>query len=334
MIKGIVIATILGVGSVAAAEPRPLQLPGESDTTRDALKGPAAGPDKAQGALAPAKAAAPNEQKLRELIVNRLVALGHGSAAILTASQILSQLHGADEYALAATLAATAYLGTAVASAIFHHWVDNYGKVTMRFGIGAIVKAFRDHHRGSTLAEDSYSTVTQEAGKLLLPLLAALAYASSDHVGLGPLVSTPLLVLLETTINGQWFHRLSHTPGKRLSRFVRRLQKHEVIVSPRAHALHHLDKPHVIDGRTVQPFATNYDIIGPANKTLEKLNFFRLWEAARYKLSGIEPEVWKDTPAVKSEALGLWRHSPVRRYLGGTIAKVRRARGNSHRPGR
>ena len=81
----------------------------------------------------------------------------------------------------------------------------------------------------------------------------------------------------------------------RAAPWVRILQDKNVIVSQRAHMMHHHD-----------PYQDNYCILsGWWNGFLDRTLFFRRLEAVVYKLTDVQPICWKLDPALKDQALSL-----------------------------
>ena len=182
---------------------------------------------------------------------------------------------GAWHLALSGLVAyALADFGTGV-----YHWaVDNYGdRNTPVFGYQ--IDAFQGHHKSPwTITERGVFNNVHKACVPALPQLALLV--------LGSQLLPPALVIfwntfLASVIMSQEIHKWAHMiqPPK----FVVALQDAGILLSRRAHGLHHSS-----------PFEGNYCIVsGWFNGLLDKTGFFRFLEEYFYRRNGAVPNTWK-----------------------------------------
>ena len=91
----------------------------------------------------------------------------------------------------------------------------------------------------------------------------------------------------------QEFHKWSHTTKNEVTPLINLLQKYNLTIGRKPHALHH-----------TEPFEGNYCIIsGVCNKVLDRSGFFRRLEHLIYKLNGVESNAWKLDQELKERTL-------------------------------
>ncbi|MGE0494010.1 MAG: fatty acid desaturase CarF family protein [Vulcanimicrobiota bacterium] len=188
--------------------------------------------------------------------------------------------------ALALGAAVAGYVSADLVSGVFHHFIDNYPNEDTPI-IGNLAYEFQTHHHNiHSLEKSSYLTNLHEAGKVMwVPLLATAA------LNPGPLASAFSLAFLEGAYLAQGSHRWAHMDNP--PAIAKVLQKVGLAQPKPNHQAHHK-----------MPWDDYYCIVnGMWNKPLGKIDFFRKWEKAIHKVTGAEPNSWKD-PAVKAFALG------------------------------
>jgi hypothetical protein len=213
-----------------------------------------------------------------------------GGAALLTEVMVqvgsqasLGAMVGAAGMSLGA--AVTGYLVADLGSGFFHHAMDNYAKPTTPV-VGEIAALSRSHHYFANSPEQN--TVAGEMdpiAKLVGPAAAALAVLNPHY-----LLAAGSLAGLAGTLVAQTSHRLTHQRQTVLSQ---KLARFGLIQKQADHHAHHR-----------APWTSNYCFVnGACNRLLDSSNFWRRYERAIFKISGVEPKGWKH-PAVRDFALG------------------------------
>ncbi|MCA9793952.1 MAG: hypothetical protein KC910_19220 [Candidatus Eremiobacteraeota bacterium] len=188
--------------------------------------------------------------------------------------------------ALALGAAVAGYVSADLSSGIFHHFIDNYPNEDTPV-IGKMAYEFQTHHHNiHSLEKVSYISNLYEVGRVMWAPLLATAVLNP-----GPAASAFTLAFLEGGYLAQGSHRWAHMDNP--PAIAKVLQKVGLAQSKPNHQAHHK-----------MPWDDYYCIVnGMWNKPLGKVDFFRKWEKAIYKVTGAEPNSWKD-PAVKAFALG------------------------------
>lgn len=151
------------------------------------------------------------------------------------------------------------------------HWAaDTYGSEEMRFIGPSLVKPFRLHHvYPRDICTHGLVETTGNVCILAVPALAGCLYLMwwfPDSGWLSFAVASFALMTAATVATNQ-FHKWAHQENP--SRLARWLQRHNLVLDPAHHKLHH-----------TQPFDMNYCITnGWLNPVLNRLKFFRRLEA-------------------------------------------------------
>lgn len=197
--------------------------------------------------------------------------------------------------ALAAGVAG--YAAADLSSGFFHHFIDNYpkkpdvakpGELTWNTPvIGDIAAEFQVHHHFTRDMENvPFISNLRHVGQVMGPVLLGLA-----AFGPSAAVTAAGGAFAAASFLGQGYHRWAHEPNPpKIAKF---LQKTGIAQSKQDHFNHHR-----------MPWSDNYCIInGMWNPVLTNNDFWRKWEGAIYKVTGAEPNSWRD-PGVKELALG------------------------------
>jgi len=191
-----------------------------------------------------------------------------------------------------ATLAAVAFGSVAFSdlfSGVFHWATDNYGSgATPVFG--GVIDAFQGHHTSPwTITHRGFANNVHKIAKAAIPLLAGSMVLTRT--------SAPwrlfAVIFFNAQMLSQEFHKLAHVvkPPK----WAVKLQGWGLIVGRRQHGMHH-----------TPPFEAHYCILnGWCNALLDKSGAWRALEALVFRITGVEPNCWKDNNHVKQIALGL-----------------------------
>ncbi|MGE0487965.1 MAG: fatty acid desaturase CarF family protein [Vulcanimicrobiota bacterium] len=187
--------------------------------------------------------------------------------------------------------AAAGYVAADFGSGIFHHWVDNYPNPDKPGMVGKMAREFIHHHyHAHDMEEVSLTSNLWNAGRFLWAPMGAMALANPHYA-----VASAGLAFLSAGFMAQGFHRWAHMDNP--PALAKVLQKVGLAQTPENHNTHH--RP---------PWDQNYCIVnGMWNETLAKNDFWRKWEVGIQKVTGAEPNSWKD-PSVKSLALGEITH--------------------------
>jgi len=160
------------------------------------------------------------------------------------------------------------------------HWAcDSYGSErTPLLGAG-LIRGFREHHRRprAVLASDAIDANGQAAVAVALALGVAALPPLRGLLAAHPFAYALGLALCAVSGLGNQLHQWAHTPAA--PRFVRRLQRGGWVLSPRAHARHHLP-----------PHASAYcTATGWCNPPLDALGFWRALERLVERVCGAAP---------------------------------------------
>ncbi|MGE0495270.1 MAG: fatty acid desaturase CarF family protein [Vulcanimicrobiota bacterium] len=187
-----------------------------------------------------------------------------------------------------------AYAAADLASGVFHWTIDNYPSPDTPI-LGPMAAEFQVHHNDATdLSRGTLLSNMYPAGSAMsFPLLAAAFLTpTTPTVGLlTPALGAAAISFFAGGYLAQGSHRYSHEENP--PAFAKFLQKTGLAQSPANHAQHH-----------TKPWDTYYCIVnGMWNPVLDKTDFWRKLEAGVYKVTGAEPNSWRD-PDVKARALG------------------------------
>lgn len=211
-------------------------------------------------------------------------AVGLGWMGYNVSQQLLS-LGSASALGTAAGCALGGFLLADLASGFVHHALDNYATKDTKM-IGYIAQDFQAHHH------DAGNILKSKKVGLLFPWAQVMPPALLAVGALNPhyAVTSALLAAAGGIAFAQLSHQLTHDPKPGLATKI--LRKFHVAQESHDHLAHHR-----------APWASNYCFLNGAwNGVLDKTNFWRKWEKAVHKCTGVEPKVWKH-PAVKAKAL-------------------------------
>lgn len=231
-----------------------------------------------------------NKKKIE--VVSKVLGAACVASGAITAGRIVADVAStpglAGKVALGAGAVAAAAAGLVAAdfaSGVFHWTIDNYPDKDTPI-VGKLAEDFQNHHQASGMDHVSvWENIAPAAGAFVLPLAGLAAF--TPH----PILAAAGLTFTGGAVLAQASHRWSHmTSPPTAARF---LQKLHISQSAENHARHHED-----------PYDENYCIVnGSLNGVLARTNFWRKMEHGVFKLTGAEPNSWKD-PKVKALALG------------------------------
>ncbi|MGE0489341.1 MAG: fatty acid desaturase CarF family protein [Vulcanimicrobiota bacterium] len=214
--------------------------------------------------------------------------LAGGIAAARIAAEVASAPGVAAKVALGAGVVASAAAGLMAAdftSGVFHWAIDNYPNENTPL-VGGIAKEFQNHHDTPSMDHVSVWENVAPAATAMVGPMAALAIFTPH-----PMLAAAGLAFTGGAVLAQASHRWSHMSNPPTT--ARVLQKLGISQTSANHAKHHTD-----------PFDEYYCIVnGKFNPLLTRTNFWRKMEKGVHKITGAEPNSWKD-PKVKALAMG------------------------------
>jgi ubiquitin-conjugating enzyme E2 variant len=171
----------------------------------------------------------------------------------------------------------TAGAAADLVSGVVHWLADTWGRDSMPVIGERFLRPFRVHHvNPDDLLRRDFIDCNGDVAMLTLLVLAPALWISLDTEA-GRIAEIWTVAFVAWTLPTNQIHQWAHMPDP--PRLVRWLQQHAVILSPEAHARHH-----------VSPYAVNYCIAtGWCNRLLTRVDFFRALERAVTRLTGQRP---------------------------------------------
>ena len=163
------------------------------------------------------------------------------------------------------------------ASGMIHWGADTWGRDDYPVIGRRLLVPFRVHHvNPDDLLRRPFVDANGDAAFLVIPVLIALGMLPLDRPWSGPVSVFGLAFCAFGSMTNQ-IHQWAHMP--RPPRVVRALQAVGLLLGRSEHALHH-----------ARPYDCRYCITtGWCNRPLEAVRFFRVFEAAITRLTGVAP---------------------------------------------
>jgi len=155
--------------------------------------------------------------------------------------------------------------------------------------VGTVCAAFQGHH--VTPWTITFRGFANNVYKICYGTVPALLLLTASP--LGPLSRMFFAFFVTWWMVSQELHKWSHM--RTTPKAIKFFQDIGVILSKKEHGMHH-----------TAPFEAHYCILtGWCNGFLDGSQAWRRAEAAVFRSNGVEPNCWKDAPALKQAALAL-----------------------------